>query len=224
MWASQELHVSLPGCWPTWIPQKSARSNCPGWELFRSDEQAGACSSGLVRSPRCSLQHLQHCRLATKTGLWPGPYIQSPACSVIWLLRESGPGASTASPSARSDLAQPSILVPILEAEASLYSSQLNVKSGHTVPLQNWATATIHNAIPALHGKWFRTIMSNDEYIVLVALHSAYTLVSIVPNALFPAKPTEGRLGVTLYAHGCLPAIGVPTVFSERMARWHKPE
>ena len=65
--------------------------------------------------------------------------------------------------------------------------------------------------------------MSNDEYIVLVALHSAHTLVSIVPNALFPAKPTEGRLGVTLYAHGRLPAIGVPTVFSERMARWHKP-
>ena len=56
---------------------------------------------------------------------------------------------------------------------------------------------------------------------VLVALDSAYT--SIVPNALFPAKPTEGRLGVTLYVHGCLPAIGVLTVFSERMARWHKP-
>ena len=46
--------------------------------------------------------------------------------------------------------------------------------------------------------------MSNDEYIVLVALDSAYTLVSIVPNALFPAKPTEGRLGVTLYVHGLL--------------------
>ena len=158
MWAC------LPGCWLKIAPNPPEFLS-PGWELFRSDEQAGACSSGLVRGPRCSPQHLQHCRLTTKTSLWAGPYIQSPACSVIWLLRESGPGASTASPSARSDLAQPSILIPVLEAEASLYSSQVTVKSGHTVPLQNWATATIHNAIPALHGKWFRTIMSNDEYI-----------------------------------------------------------
>ena len=44
--------------------------------------------------------------------------------------------ASNYSP-ARLDLAQPSISVPVLEAEANLYSSQLNVKSRHTVPLQN---------------------------------------------------------------------------------------
>ena len=45
--------------------------------------------------------------------------------------------ASSYSPSARSDLAQPSILVPVLEAKAYLDSSQLDVKSGHAVPLQN---------------------------------------------------------------------------------------
>ena len=35
---------------------------------------------------------------------------------------------------------------------------------------------------------------------------SAYILILRVPNALFPAKPTEGCLAVTLCAHGCLPA------------------
>jgi hypothetical protein len=78
--------------------------------------------------------------------------------SVGWLLRESGSGASTASkimhavrfsmlesrikasnyfPSAKSDLMQLSSSQSVLEAQAGLYSFQLNVKSGHAVPLQN---------------------------------------------------------------------------------------
>ena len=62
--------------------------------------------------------------------------------------------------------------------------------------------------------------------IVLVALDSAYILFLAVPNAflILPTKHTEGRLGNALCAHGCLRATGMPTVFSERMARWHKTE
>ena len=140
------------------------------------------------------------------------------ACSSTYMLQPRVK-ASNYSPSARLDLSG-SRSIPLLVS----IESQVRSHCSFAELLIIKATATIHNAIPALHGKWFRTIMSKDEYIVLVALDSAYTLVAIVPSALFPAKPTEGRLGVTLYPHGCLPAIGVPTVFSERMARWHKPE
>ena len=79
--------------------------------------------------------------------------------------------------------------------------------------------------------KWFRNVSDNPKWwawmtIVLVALDSAYILFLAVPNAflILPTKHTEGRLGNALCAHGCLRATGMPTVFSERMARWHKAE
>ena len=47
--------------------------------------------------------------------------------------------------------------------------------------------------------------------IVLVALDSACAPFSKVPKAFFlPNQQKVVLLGVPLYAHGCLPAIGVP--------------
>lgn len=61
---------------------KSPHSSCVDWEeLYRSDRQAGPYSPGLVGKPCCSVQHLQNCRVATKSNLWVSAYIRSTACS-----------------------------------------------------------------------------------------------------------------------------------------------
>ena len=66
-----------------YIPRvKSPHSSCLDWEeLYRSDRQAGPYSPGLVGKPCCSVQHLQNCRVATKSNLWVSAYIRSAACS-----------------------------------------------------------------------------------------------------------------------------------------------
>ena len=119
------------------------------------------------------------------------------------------------------------VLVVWLELEATLFLSA-NTELPHHQSY-NWQQCYLSRskcscmwAWPlAFQGKLFRTIQSQavkkdctarspkllgQGQTVALDPDSAYTLVSIVPNALFPAKPTEGRLAVTLCAHGCLPA------------------
>ena len=106
--------------------------------------------------------------------------------SVGWLLRESGSGASTASkimhavrfsmlesrikasnyfPSATSDFMQLSSSQSVLEAQAGLYSFQLNVKSGHAF-LCRIANHRRYNSqcYPrSPRRKWFRNVSDNPK-------------------------------------------------------------
>ena len=106
--------------------------------------------------------------------------------SVGWLLRECGAGASTASkimhavrfsmlesrikasnyfPSATSDFMQLSSSQSVLEAQAGLYSFQLNVKSGHAF-LCRIANHRRYNSqcYPrSPRRKWFRNVSDNPK-------------------------------------------------------------
>ena len=66
-WVSGPCYSKHSKC----IPRvKSPHSSCPDWEeLYRSDRQAGPYSPGWVGKPCCSVQHLQNCRVATKSNL-----------------------------------------------------------------------------------------------------------------------------------------------------------
>ena len=70
-------------------------------------------------------------------------------------------------------------------------------------------------------------MMSKDDYSACgsgLCLHSVWTLLKSSKRIL--PLTTEGSLGMTLCLHGLpgLPAIGVPKIFSERMAKWRKAE